>query len=126
MPSSWTAGRASDNGDGIEFTAPDGRAKLAVYGSNNMGTKLKDEAASSAEFASSEGFDVSYAPIGRNWFVVSGKDSQGTILYEKVWFGPGSTNTLYLTYPASQQATIEPVLKRMLSSFDPGDLAAAH
>ncbi len=108
-----------ENGDGRRFFAADG-FQMAVWGGNNV---EDDTLASAMSTARREDFTrVTYQTAGRNWFVLSGRKG-AKIVYEKVYVGKGSSNTLSISYPATLKAKYDKVVTTISSSFKPGNLA---
>ena len=104
---------APENGDGLLWTAPDG-ASLAIYGSNNA---LEQTPAQMADFVS-EGLDVTYRKVGRDWLVVSGRDG-GDIFYQRIEFGlDGVLHAFLLKYPATAKAKYDPLVRGIAESLN--------
>lgn len=101
------------NGDGMTFTAADG-ASLAVYGSNNA---LEQTPAQLADF-NSEGMDVTYRKVGKDWVVLSGHDGH-SIFYQRLEFGRGGViHAFLLKYPATAKTKYDPLIGRIADSLN--------
>jgi len=109
------------NGDGRSFHDRHGFS-MAVSGSNNS---LDDSVTSEMESQIGDFDRITYRVQRKNWFILSGyKGSE--ILYRKTYVGEGSINHLYIQYPAQKKKEYDAVVTRISSSFEPGDLDAAH
>ena len=101
------------NSDGMTFTAAD-RASLAVYGSYNA---LEQTPAQLADF-SSEGMNVTYRKVGKDWVVLSGHDGN-SIFYQRLEFGrSGVIHAFLLKYPATAKAKYDPLIGRIADSLN--------
>jgi len=122
-PSSFRAQPPPENGDGQAWTSPDGQALLAAYGSNNvLNYSPKQDEAADARLLS-----VVYANISGDIVTVSGYKNGGrTIVYQRDVVGPGSIDTLYWSYPASQKAQWNGAVTLTALTFQPGNVTTAH
>lgn len=96
---------------------------LAAYGANNVlnYSPTQDEA------ADSRGLSVVYHNISGNVVTVSGyKNSGRTIVYQRDVVGPGSIDTLYWRYPATEKTQWDAAVVITAHAFQPGDVALAH
>jgi hypothetical protein len=83
----------SGNGDGQEFQDASGAARLKVWAS--LVVELEGEPEGKTNLAwqrrttlarwSKEGIRVTYQPKGKGWWVLSGEDAKGRVLYLKQW-----------------------------------------
>lgn len=81
----------SGNGDGQEFKDATGKVSLKVWAS--MVVELDGETGAKTDLAysrkrtlegwSKEGVRITYQPRGKGWWVLSGVDSKGRVLYQK-------------------------------------------
>lgn len=95
---------------------------MTVSGSNNS---LDDSVTSEMESQTGDFDRITYRAQKKNWFVLSGyKGSE--ILYRKTYVGEGSVNHLHIQYPAQKRKEYDAMVTRISSSFEPGDLEAAH
>lgn len=109
------------NGDGRRFHDRNGFS-MTVSGSNNS---LDDSVTSEMESQTGDFDRITYRAQKKNWFVLSGyKGSE--ILYRKTYVGEGSVNHLHIQYPARKRKEYDAMVTRISSSFEPGDLEAAH
>jgi hypothetical protein len=119
-PQSFIAQRQPENGDGLEFKSKDGQASLVVYGMNNgmseTPSQLYQEAIKDAHGT------LGYTKLADTWFVVTWQDGE-TIVYEKMFVGPGSYNAFTFTYPKTQQEEYTDTVTTLAKSFRPGDIS---
>ena len=96
---------------------------LSAYGANNvLGYSPQQDAA-----ADSRGLSVTYRAISGNVVTVSGyKDSGRTIVYQRDVVGPGAIDTLYWSYPTTEQAQWNAPVTRTVQAFQPGDVTTFH
>lgn len=122
-PSSLSAGPPLPDGDGQTWVSPDGQVLLSAYGANNvLGYSPQQDAA-----ADSRGLSVTYRAISGNVVTVSGyKDSGRTIVYQRDVVGPGAIDTLYWSYPTTEQAQWNAPVTRTVQAFQPGDVTTFH
>ncbi|HEX8821703.1 MAG TPA: hypothetical protein VF794_17395 [Archangium sp.] len=91
LPPGFEGQGESQNGDGQEFRDASGKVSLKVWGSQVV--KLDDEPEGRTNLAwhrratlerwREEGVRVTYQPRGKGWWVLSGEDREGRILYLK-------------------------------------------
>ena len=113
--------RTSEARDGDLFATPDGRAKLLI------GALENSEGYSPAtyqEFITREsypGLRVDYAPVRRNWSVLSGTRGD-TMIYEKVMFSCAGKviNSFAVIYPITERSFYDPIVETIENSFRPG------
>jgi hypothetical protein len=112
---------APANGDGRKFYFPDGFS-ITIYGKNNFfGENIQEQMKSQAKY-----FDViTYQYISKNWFVLSGYQGNN-ILYIKTYAGNGSTNVLFIQYPAEIKSQYDAIVSRISKSFKPGRINVAN
>jgi eukaryotic-like serine/threonine-protein kinase len=122
-PSSFRAQPPPEDGDGQAWTSPDGQVLLAAYGANNvLNYSPKQDEAADARLLS-----VVYANISGDIVTVSGyKNSGRIIVYQRDVVGPGSIDTLYWSYPASQKAQWDAAVTLTALTFRPGNVTTAH
>ena len=101
------------NGDGLLWLSPDG-ASLAVYGSNNA---LEQSPEQLADFTS-EGLDVTYRKVGKNWVVLSGHDGPNIFYHRLEFGGDGVIHAFLLKYPASAKAKYDPLIGGIAESLN--------
>ncbi|WP_269929591.1 hypothetical protein [Aminobacter sp. HY435] len=115
FPAEVFTGKADEpaNGDGLTWLAPDG-ASLAAYGSYNA---LEQTPEQLADF-SSEGLDVSFRKVGKNWVVLSGRDG-ANIFYQRFEYGRnGVIHAFLLKYPATAKAKYDPLVRSIAESLN--------
>ncbi|WAX92978.1 hypothetical protein N7E70_014810 [Aminobacter sp. NyZ550] len=102
-----------ENGDGMTFLAADG-ASLAIYGSNNALEQMPRQLAD----MSSEGVEVTYRKLGKDWIVLSGHDGND-IFYHRLEFGRGGViHAFLLKYPVSSKAKYDPLVSAIAESLN--------
>jgi len=103
----------SDAGDGQRFLGADG-ATLTVYGGYNaLNTPLAEEY---AEAQKSMVGGASYKVMNKTWFVVSGLEG-ADIRYRKTMDAGDRRFTFELVYPAAEKEQYDPIIPRILKSF---------
>jgi triacylglycerol lipase len=122
-PSAFTAQPPPENGDGQAWASPDGLVKLSAFGANNV----LNQSPQQDESSDSQGLSVAYRDVTQNIVTVSGyKDGGRVIVYQRDVVGPGSIDTLYWSYPASQKAQWDSTVSLTANAFQPGDVATSH
>lgn len=119
VPPGWTAGTPPDNNDGLVFTAPDGVARLTIYGSLNIDDDLA--AAFQTYETPGAGEVITYKQRGGNSITISGTKGP-QIFYERhllschnqIW------NSIYLEYPVAAKASFDAIVARVAKSLKPG------
>jgi hypothetical protein len=111
-PSQFVGQGESSNGDGQVFLSKDKQAKITTYGILVL-EEVNDDF--NEEFKNAgRGLNVTYKVFKPNWFIISGTDSKGNIVYRKtvmkrIGYTGDSTEdtsvlqTLMIIYPLSQQ-----------------------
>jgi hypothetical protein len=119
VPAGWRPGPRPENGDGLEFASPDGRAHLTISGSVNAFETI----AESMEIYEKpeEGETITYKHREARAITLSGT-KKDLIFYEKhilscrdqVW------NSIYLEYPATSKSAFDPLVAHIAHSLRPG------
>jgi len=122
-PATFNAQPPPEDGDGQSWAGPGGQVQLSAYGaSNTLGYSPEQD-----EAADASGLSVTYRHITGNVVTVSGyKDNGQTIFYQRDVVGPGSIDTLYWSYPASQKTQWDAAVTETAKTFHPGDISTAH
>lgn len=105
---------------GQVLQSPDGAAKLLIGSFDNESeASLEDYRAHVLE-TSYAGAVIDYAPVRRNWFVLSGVRS-GTMFYERVSFTCGGKRitSWAMLYPEGQRGYYDRVLESIARTFKP-------
>jgi eukaryotic-like serine/threonine-protein kinase len=122
-PSSFRAQPPPEDGDGQDWTSPDGQVLLAAYGTNNVLNYSPEQ----DEAADARLMSVAYVNISGDIVTVSGYTNNGrTIVYQRDVVGPGSIDTLYWSYPVSQKAQLDAAVTQTALTFQPGNVTTAH
>lgn len=118
LPSSFALTQEPTNGAGGEYTDASRDMVVVVWGSNNV---LGDTAASNLE-KKRAGKNVHYEYAEDNWYVISYEEG-GMVYYFKEYVGTGSECGIELKYPVENKPVCDPVLERIVLTFEPGDLS---
>jgi hypothetical protein len=121
-PDLFAVERTAEAGDGQVFVTPGGDARLLVGALvNDSGFSLGSYQAHVAR-QSYGNFKITYQPMGKTWFVLSG-EGDGKIFYEKVMFSCSGRliNSFAMIYPAHRREVFDPIVERMEDTFLPGD-----
>lgn len=118
IPAQWRAGRAPDNGDGLRFSGPDGRAFVSVSGSLHISDTVKEEL---DILAAEPAAEVTLEKRGPTSFVQSGRRG-GVIFYKKSVLTCGGQiwNHLVIEYPAEQKARFDGLVAHVAASLAGG------
>lgn len=111
----------NDNDRANAYASRDGAAKFV------LGSWFNDAEETPAEFKevlTDKGqlyADVTYAPKGRDWFVLSGYRG-GDVYYEKIMFSCNRrlVNVYAISYPSADRDRYDSIVERMENSFKPG------
>jgi len=111
-PADFVGEGESANGDGQVFYSPDRAVKITGYGS--LVLEEEDLGKLSRQYTfSAKGIKVSYKVMKPDWFIFSGTDTAGNIVYQKTirkkvpYMGQDDLTPIFQTwqnvYPASRQ-----------------------
>lgn len=104
-----------ENGDGRIFT--NGKdEEMSVFASYNVLDDTIEELFK--ECKGSYIGTVTYAVQKDNWFVVSGTDEEGTILYRKTILTDDVEYTVNLIYPKAKKQFYDEIVEKVIKSFD--------
>lgn len=119
VPAGWRMGAAPENDDGRTFSAPDGSAKILVWGGFAV---LPPDEEFALRMKPDTGETVDYKSRGRDWFVVSGRKGD-RIFYRKSLLGCGGTvwHSVLLDYPAANKKAFDPIVTRVAGSLRGGE-----
>ena len=114
--------RTAEAGDGQVFVTPEKDARLLV------GALVNDSGFTAATYQahiarqSYGNYKITYRPIGRTWFVLSG-EGDGKVFYEKVMFSCSGRliNSFAMIYPADKSDLFNPIVEQMENTFRPGE-----
>lgn len=113
----------SQSGDGAFFLSPDKKAEIRTYG--RLAIEDLDKLEQEFAFAAKK-IKVTYQVKKKTWFIFSGVDEKGNLVYQKtvkkniVFFGDKGTpvfQTLHLRYPASQKQQYDAYCKVIAKSL---------
>ena len=105
-----------ENGDGRIFSKGD--EEMSVFASYNVLDDSIEELFK--ECKNSYIGTVSYAVQKDNWFVVSGTNEEGTILYRKTILTDDVEYTLNLLYPKAKKQLYDEIVEKVTKSFNVG------
>lgn len=116
--------RASERGDGEVFVSDDGRARLLIGAFRNSDHHSPKSYQRFISEYSYPGAEIDYAPVGRNWTVLSGERAN-TMFYEKVFFRCDGAviGSFAMLYPVSERRFYDPIVERIEDSFRVGSTA---
>jgi hypothetical protein len=117
-PKSLVAKGESDNGDGQRFESKDKKFTMAVWGEYNA---LENSVSAECEQRikgeqEDHPFTPSYKVTKSTWYAFSGIVGS-TIIYQKAILQDDSFKTLRLEYPVAEKEALDPVVKRIVASF---------
>ena len=112
-PSAFIGDGESGNGDGQLFLSEDKQAEIRAYG--ELALEEVNENLSDVYTSATRHLQVSYKVVKPEWFVISGLDEKGKIVYRKTvkkkirYMGGEKEDTsvyqtLMITYPKSKQS----------------------
>jgi hypothetical protein len=113
--------RTSEAGDGQVFVGMHGHGRLLVGAFVNDARYSLESYRRFIAKQSYSGFDISYAPRGQTWFVLSG-ERDGSVFYEKVMFicAGAVINSFVLMYPTDSKSQFDPIVEGIERTFRPG------
>jgi len=119
--------RRSDAGDGEVFVATQGHGRLLVGAFENRDGHSVASYRDLIRRQSYADYEVSYAPRGQTWFVLSG-ESNDKVFYEKVMFSCQGRviNSFALVYPIERKRQFDPIVERIENTFRPGPGCGGH
>lgn len=105
------------NGDGQSFTSTDGLITLTGSGwRNEDGYRLKE---SWMHEWGVEGRKITYQRKEKDWYVISGVDSNGRAFYSRFVADQHYVAEWEITYPISQEKKVIPWIDRISRDYDP-------
>lgn len=128
VPSEFRTEPPSTNNDGRSFLSPDGRARIAVYGSHAPSVVVENFDAYRSWLAAEAGIAVSYRAHGKDWFVISGRNGQD-IVYIRVIAGCANRSIAHhvqISYPADEKRRYDKIVGRVARSLRHADGAACR
>jgi hypothetical protein len=119
IPRDWRAGRPPENGDGLQFTSPDGTATITVSGGYRIADSVAE--ALNSEQAPDEGETVTYQTRGPRMAVISGMRGQ-TIFYRKVVLSCNDQvmNRVSIEYPLARKQQFDALVSHVAASLQGG------
>jgi hypothetical protein len=119
VPRDWRAGRPPENGDGLQFTSPDGTATITVSGGYRMADSVAE--ALTSEQAPDEGETVTYQTRAPRMAVISGMRGQ-TIFYRKVVLSCKDQvmNRVSIEYPSARKQQFDALVSHVAASLQGG------
>ena len=113
--------RTSEAGDGHAFVTADGKARLLVGALQNADGSTPAAYQAQVAEQSYGKFNVTYRPLGKTWFALSGVGN-GEIFYEKVIFSCSGLliNSFAIIYSVDRRDVFDPLVERMEDTFRAG------
>lgn len=100
----------SPKGDGREFLAKTGKAKITTWGNEAPSYAIegvsdfdKPTEVKSVFEQAMEGKKVSYKVLKNDWFVISGTDAEGNIFYQRTQLKGLTFITVLIAYPSTEK-----------------------
>lgn len=122
-PANFVLGAQSQNGDGIRLNAPDGKASLIMYGSNNSRhVTARNEY---ERLLAQKSGKLGYKAYGETWFVVTWEEN-GRLYYHKAFVDKGSINVFEICFAKAQKDYYDDVVTHIEANFKAGNLLTAH
>ncbi len=118
-PANFKISAPSTSDDGRSFTPPDGKG--VIYATS--GTEAQVESMQINDvyqyYLKEYGAKVTYKSRKANWFVISGKNNDGTIFYLRCFYNSdlSAYRKLLFEYPAAQSGTFDKLIPKMVASF---------
>jgi hypothetical protein len=109
-------GRESDNGDGREFHAQRGTAKMAAWGGYNALDQSPAQIARDYE-KDCRGGKIAYQVAKLGLAAFSCTTPRGRVIYQKTLIGGDVLATVRFDYPVAERATWDRVVNRVASSL---------
>ncbi len=119
----FTESQDLEDGAGRKFATADGAATLYASGArNDAGWSVRDLARLSERYFADRGAEVSFVRTGDVWYVLSATDDNGRVRYEKglVTHRGRIVSTLLVEYPVAWKEYFQPILSRIVHSFQSG------
>lgn len=112
--------------EGFVLASRDGKAKLLIASFDNDGLSSLAEYRNLVINQSYDGAAIDYAPVRRNWFVVSG-ERDGQMFYERVDFTCGGRRitSWAMVYPVAERGFYDRLVEAIAPTFRPSDGARA-
>lgn len=126
FPRTTLVGRGeSGSGDGQVFESPDGSLTVAVWGIFNVrdqtiAERCKEEPSKEMTTSASgkDGpFVITYRFLNDTVCVLSGVRADETVVYQKTGLADNIFRTIRLEYPLEQKQTLDPLVNRIVASF---------
>ena len=119
--------RRSETGDGEAFIGVRGHGRLLMGAFENADGLSLEGYRSLIRKQSYSQFEVSCAPRGQTWFVLSGENAD-SVFYEKVIFSCQGRiiNSFALVYPLASKNAFDPIVEGIEKSFRAGQECRVH
>ena len=121
VPPDFEGRGEADNGDGQVFVSADGRKTLTVWGAYLAGGDFESEVAQRRQWATQDGWAITYAAEAPNWASHSGTKG-GLVLYERLvpTCGGDALAGFRLEYAQADLAEMNPVVDRLVQGLRGG------
>jgi len=111
--------RLSDNGDGITLYGSDRNLELRAYGSS-YGDSIRSIYHDEVKWARESGKNITYKVLKRDWFVISGYENGGKmIFYKKTYFRGEDSVSFRLIYPTAKKDRYNNLVSTINRNFNP-------
>lgn len=105
-----------DNGDGQEWSAPDG-ASLTCSGIYNIDNETPKGFVAGEKANTGPGYKLTYSKTGKDWAALSGLKGD-KVFYERRLFGKdGVIRTVWIEYPVALKAKYDPLVSAIAASL---------
>lgn len=122
-PTEFSLMEESDSGDGASFKSVKNKAEISAYG--RLSIEDLDKLEQEFKFATTN-LKITYQVKKKSWFIFSGIDKEGKIVYQKTvkkainFLGDENTDvfqTLRIAYPSDKKDVYGPYCKIISKSF---------
>lgn len=120
VPSDFSAMEESANGDGGTAQSPDGRARLAVWGSHPSEGGFANDVIWRVGQEESEGWSVAYKRQKSSWAAWSGSKGDRVYYERAIPVCNGAVAYFRLEYDKAQAKVFDPVIARLVKSLRGG------
>lgn len=116
VPPGFQPGEPPANGDGMRFSTP--TAELAVFGSMMTEGDFTDEAAQRQQWATEDGWAITYQASTPGWATWSGKKGSRILYARAIEMCDGATAGVFeLSYSVADLKAFDAVINRLVRSL---------
>ena len=117
IPPGFSAVREADNSDGGTSASKQGKAKLAVWGTNLLVQSFKSDVNDRIASASNEGWEITYQSVKAKSASWSGTKDQRVLYVHGAPGCDGQAAYFQLEYDASAKDDFDAIVNRMVKGF---------